>query len=286
MSDPRQHVHLLTFDLEHWYEGYRYRGYGGWADIPPRDPDTVQGLLELLANTGQRATFFTTGRFATEFPHVVRSVATSGHEVASHSYEHIPIERLETAPRFREDLRRSLGVLEDLTAKRVTGFRAPKWSMSSSNLAWVYDVLGEEGLTYDSSRFPALLERKTGDGLTPERVTTHQGQKLWEIPPSVFAFGPVRLRAAGGLYLRLFPEWLTRATIRRAASQGRPGLVYLHPYDLDPDCPRLPSGRLFAYGRHFGLSRSRPILTHLLTTFQFVTIREWLDGKLCEANDL
>src|SRR5215218_2947168 len=93
MTDRRRSGarHLLTFDVEHWYEGYRLRGVGGWETLPSRDPATVQRLLSLLAEHEQHATFFATGRFAMEFPDVIKAIDAAGHEIASHSFAHIPI---------------------------------------------------------------------------------------------------------------------------------------------------------------------------------------------------
>src|SRR5215212_6290804 len=149
-SVPRSGAcHLLTFDVEHWYEGYRLRGRGGWEAFPPRDPDTVHRLLGLLAEHDQHATFFATGRFAAEFPDVVKAIVADGHEVASHSFDHIPIHRIGGPPAFRDDLHRSVSLLRELTGQPVLGFRAPCWAIADASYRWVLDALADEGLRYD-----------------------------------------------------------------------------------------------------------------------------------------
>jgi peptidoglycan/xylan/chitin deacetylase (PgdA/CDA1 family) len=121
---------LLTFDVEHWYEGFRYRGVDGWQAYPPRDDQMVERLLDKLAEAGQRSTMFFTGRYAEEFPHVVRRAAQEGHEIASHSYLHIVLSRMKGIDGFREDLLRSVKILEDISGCKIKGYRAPKWSIT------------------------------------------------------------------------------------------------------------------------------------------------------------
>jgi len=160
-----QHKHFLTFDIEHWYEGYRYRGIGGWEGIASRDHIIVGRLFDLLEKHDQKATFFFTGRFAEDFPGLVKRCDELGHEVASHSYEHKVIHRMAAREEFRQDLRASLNILADLCGKPILGYRAPKWSVTPENQEWVLSILAEEGLSYDSSFFPppwADGERRSG----------------------------------------------------------------------------------------------------------------------------
>jgi polysaccharide deacetylase family protein (PEP-CTERM system associated) len=270
--------HLLTFDVEHWYEGYRLRGFGGWDKLPARDPATVARLLELLAEHNQRATFFATGRFASEFPAVVRSIAAAGHEIASHGFDHIPIHRLGGPVPFREDLRRSLGVLHALTDQPVLGYRAPCWSIRDENRRWVLETLAVEGLAYDSSAFAwgLALGARARTPTAPHRVSLTGGRSIWEVPPGVLSLWGCRLPAAGGFYLRFFPEAIVRAALHQATAASHPGLIYLHPYDMDADCPRLPARWYFTLMRYYRLGRTEGVLRRLLRSFQFTSIRDWL----------
>ena len=106
--------YLLTFDVEHWYEGFRHRGIDGWQSYPPRDDQVVGNLLDKLAETGQRCTMFFTGRYAEEFPHIVQRAVHENHEIASHSYSHTLISQMKDMKEFRDDLLRSVEILEKI----------------------------------------------------------------------------------------------------------------------------------------------------------------------------
>ncbi|MCC6180134.1 MAG: polysaccharide deacetylase family protein [Chloroflexi bacterium] len=283
-SRPRTASHLLSFDVEHWYEGYRLRNRGGWEQISPRDPANVERLLALLGRFGQQATFFATGRFATEFPGVIMAIAAAGHEIASHGFDHIPIPRFSGPAAFRDDLRRSLAILEDLTGRPIQGFRAPCWTLTEANRGWVFEALAAEGLTYDSSHFAwgPPLGAHANAPLGPRRIALDDGagsRVIWEIPPSVLAVRGWRVPAAGGFYLRFFPEAVVRAALRQAAAAGRPGLLYLHPYDMDASCPRLPGPWYFHLMRYYRLGRTEGVLRRLLASYRFTSIAAWLAGQ-------
>jgi polysaccharide deacetylase family protein (PEP-CTERM system associated) len=249
--------------------------------LPARDPATVSRLLELLQESDQHATFFATGRFAAEFPAVIGSIAAAGHEVASHSYEHLPVARLGGPVNLREDLRRSLAALQDASGQTVLGYRAPFWSVPRGDRRWLLETLASEGLLYDSSRFPwgLALGSRCQASLEPRPVRLDSGGLIWEIPANVLALGPLRLPTAGGFYLRLLPEVVTRAALHQAEAARRPGLVYLHPYDLDPGCPRLPASLLFRLMRFHRLGRTWGVLRRLLQSFRFTSIRDWLQEQ-------
>lgn len=272
-------MQLLTFDVEHWYEGYRYRGVGGWENVPARDDRMVGELLDLLAETKQRATLFFTGRYAEEFPYIVRRAANEGHEVASHSHSHIVLSKMGTLAAFRDDLVRSITLLEDLTGIKVKGYRAPKWTIFDLDYREVLGVMHEAGLIYDSSVFPAILDGARARG--PRRVELGGGDSIWEVPATTYPLMGFNLPVAGGLYFRLLPLWVTMAVLN--ASQlagGQPGMIYLHPYDLDMDCPRLPGGNpLFRWMRYYKVADSLSMLTDLLATYQFGPVCEWVESQ-------
>lgn len=281
LDRPAGHTHLLTFDAEHWYEGYRLRGFGGWERLPARDPVTIRRLLLLLADYDQQATFFTTGRFAAEFPDVVREIVGAGHEIASHGYGHVPFARFGGRPAFRDDLQRSLGVLGDLAGAPIRGYRAPLWKVPERERGWLFETLASEGLSYDSSQFAwgLPLGARAKRPLSPYRMSLRDGGAFWEIPPSVLALGICRLPAAGGFYLRFFPERVVHAALQQAVASSQPGLIYLHPYDMDAACPRLPARWYFLLMRYYRLGRTEGVLRRLLETFRFTSIATWLAGR-------
>ena len=201
-----QHKHFLTFDVEHWYEGYRQRGIGGWEDIAPRDHVIVERLYDLLEELDQKATFFFTGRMAKDFPELIRRCADLGHEVASHSYEHTLIGRMAGREEFRQDLRASLDLLQDICGKPVLGYRAPKWSLTPENQGWVLPTLAEEGLFYDSSFFPKFGADKDRRRGRPLRIDLPGGKSIFEIPATGLNLGPFCVPRCGWVLFSALPR--------------------------------------------------------------------------------
>jgi len=272
-----QKKHFLTFDVEHWYEGYRYRGLGGWENIAPQDHIVVRRLFDLLSEHGQNATFFFTGRFAKDFPGLVKMCAELGHEVASHSYEHRVISRMRSKEDFRQDLRASLNILADLCGKSIMGYRAPKWSITPENQEWVLPLLAEEGLLYDSSFFPVFGADEARRSGKPVKLEFSSGKQLFEIPASGYKFGPFCVPVAGGLYFRAFPFWMTSAMLKQKEREGLSGMMYLHPYDLDINSPKISGGGvLFRLFRTYGVAQAWRRLDRLLNMKKFTSIADWL----------
>lgn len=267
---------FLTFDLEHWYEGYRLRSLAGWEFFPPRDDLTVIRLLACLDRFRVKGTFFVTGRFAEAFPALVERIAEEGHEIASHSYSHRLIGSYANLSEFAADLDRSICILRQLSGQEILGFRAPKWSIPNEGVEDYYQILVSQGLRYDSSLYPLAK----GARRDPHRIAATPG--LWQIPAATVSWGVGHLPAAGGLWLRAFPLWFARLSLRQLNGAGHPAVVYLHPYDMDVECPRLPvvgaRSQLFLLARYFRLHKAEENLLALLCDHEFTTIRSWLDG--------
>jgi polysaccharide deacetylase family protein (PEP-CTERM system associated) len=270
--------HILTFDVEHWYEGFRYRDLDGWQGYLPRDDRMVERLLDKLGDTGQQSTMFFTGSYAEEFPHVVRRAAPEGHEIASHSYSHRVLSCMGSIDAFKEDFLRSAAILEDISGCKVKGYRAPKWSIFDLNYLEVLNVLHEAGLDYDSSVFPRI-----GGGVKkvyPHQVDLGGGANTWEIPTTTYPFFGLRLPVVGGLYFRLFPAWVTRKFMDFCQRNNQPSIIYLHPYDLDATCPRLPGGNpLFQWLRYYGVDTAFDRLEAMLRQHRFSTMLEWVKNN-------
>ena len=269
--------HLLTFDVEHWYEGYRHRNLGGWESEPPRDHLVVEQLFKLLSQYEQTATFFFTGRFAREFPALVKTCAELGHEVASHSDEHRVIDRMADKASFLRDLDSSLEVLSSITGKPILGYRAPKWSLTNENQHWVFEGMSNAGLVYDSSYFPTLgadSARKLG---LPLQIELSGGRSIIEIPATGFNLGALTIPVGGGLYFRAFPAWVTSAMLRQKERSGGIGMLYAHPYDLDEAGPRIAGGSLlFQLFRSYGVSGAWKKLKQVLSGHKFTSIENAL----------
>jgi polysaccharide deacetylase family protein (PEP-CTERM system associated) len=252
-SRPRD---ILTVDYEDWFH------VGDPAVLPPdtwdRLPLTVQGdtlrLLDLLDEHAATATFFVVGWLAERTPDVVREVARRGHRLALHGYHHQPPNRMSESE-FREDVRRCVDVIGEITGQAAEGFRAPFFGVRDCRYPYT-DVLRGCGLRYDASVFPGFLPGRGQPGATavPHELE-HRGPAFWEIPVSVTRLFGVPVAYSGGGFLRLLPAWFVRLCTSRAANRGVPVVYYLHPRDLNPEGPTVPVGR-WRRARHYGGRRS------------------------------
>jgi polysaccharide deacetylase family protein (PEP-CTERM system associated) len=235
------------------------------ADYARRVGERTRWLLDRLARHDLQATFFIVGQVAQRDPALVRAVLAAGHEVASHGWAHRRI--LEMTPdQFREDLRLSVDALEQITGEPVVGFRAPTFSLVPRT-GWAIDILCEAGLRYDSSIFPVKHDRY-GIPSAPRTPFVALGptRSIVELPPATWQLGAWNLPVAGGGYFRLFPLAVLRAALRQIAHLGRQAatVLYFHPWEFDPDQPRLPLGRLNRIRTYVGIRRNARRLESLL----------------------
>ncbi|HUW84732.1 MAG TPA: XrtA system polysaccharide deacetylase [Phycisphaerae bacterium] len=269
-------INSLTVDMEDYFHCEVFARTirpRRWHTCSDRLALTIPSMLEMLAGCNVRATFFVLGWVARRYPRLVRQVADAGHEVASHGYWHQHLSRM-TPTGLRQDLQASRRALEDIVAAPVIGYRAPTFSLTRRT-AWAAELVVEQGFAYDSSVFPIYHDRygvpeAPGE---PWWLETKSG-RLLELPPLTFGSSRLKLPAAGGGYLRLLPACLVRGAIRWANARGRPAVLYVHPWELDPLQPRPPVGWL-ARRRHYGgLSRMRSRLTCLLAAYHFRPMAE------------
>ena len=229
---------------------------------------STRWLLDTLAGFHARATFFVVGQVATVYPRLIRDMAAAGHEVACHSWDHQRVHHF-TPDTFRRDVRRAKDALEQAAGRPVVGYRAPTFSIGRDT-AWAIDVLAEEGFRYDSSVFPVRHDRY-GVPDAPRFPFLVRGPEhtLLELPPATFGVGGFNLPAAGGGYFRLFPPVVMRAAVRQAERHptGVP-VLYFHPWEFDPDQPRLPLGRAGRFRTYVGISKSRRRLRALLARYE------------------
>lgn len=265
----------LTIDLEDYYHVStfsRQMPVDKWSSVTSRIERNTELLLDLLDSANCKATFFTLGWVAEQHPHVVRRVAERGHEIACHSLRHRTVYEM-TPQEFRDDTSQAKSLLEDCSGTRVVGYRAPSFSITEESL-WALDILADLGFTFDSSIFPVAhpsygIPKFARD---PHRVQTPSGP-IVEFPMTVLEFAGVRSPFGGGAYLRFLPYWFTRWGVRFLnATEGRPVCVYLHPWELDPDQPRV-SGSLTSRMRHYvGLRKTAAKFTRLISDFEFGTL--------------
>jgi polysaccharide deacetylase family protein (PEP-CTERM system associated) len=273
---------ILSVDVEDYFhvEGFAdHVSRESWNEWPTRVERNTERLLDLFDESGTKATFFVLGWIAAKFPNLVRSIAQRGHELACHSYWHRCVYRL-TAAEFREDTVCAKRAIEQAAGIRVRGYRAPSWSITAKSL-WALDILAEEGFEYDSSIYPIhhdiyglpgalripYVHRLTGD------------RQLLEFPPATVSVAGVVLPAAGGGYLRLFPFVYTAWAIgRMEAAAGQQVVVYVHPWEIDPEQPRI-AGRLRSKLRHYtNLGSTEQKLRRLLSLRRFQSFEQLLAG--------
>ena len=266
---------VLTIDLEDYYHATAFSanaGPGGNDSHPSRVNQNAERILETLAKHGCFATFFAVGSIAERFPGLIQRIVRAGHELACHGYAHRQVFTF-TRDQFYEDTRRAKTAIEDAAGTRVLGYRAPSFSITKDT-EWAFEVLAELEFSYDSSVFPIrhLNFEMQNAPRDPFIITTRAGSIL-EFPMTTLQILGARAPLAGGAYFRLLPYWHTRWGIRYLNnSESRPACVYLHPWELDPDQPRM-KGSLTARMRHyFGLRGAEEKFQRLLEDFEFQTL--------------
>jgi polysaccharide deacetylase family protein (PEP-CTERM system associated) len=272
----------LTVDVEDYFQVTAFQRIverRHWGDYPSRVEANTQRLLELLARHDVRATFFILGWVARRFPRLVRAIGSVHHEIGCHGYWHRLIYQ-QTPEEFREDIREARLAIEDAGGVSVTAYRAPTWSITRQVL-WALDILGEEGFEIDSSIFPIHHDRYgISDAKRFPHVIETKANRLREFPPSVVRWMGLNWPVSGGGYFRLYPlSWTCRAIKTINEKQGQPFLFYLHPWELDPEQPRLKAPWRTRWRHYVGLKSTERKLDQLLSTFPFGTLTEaWPDS--------
>ena len=277
-SLPVVRRHAFTVDVEDYFQVSAFEGHidrAAWGSYPSRVVANTRKLLALLQRHSVRGTFFVLGWVAERFPHLVREIQAGGHELGSHGYGHQTVYRL-SPDEFRADLIRAKRALEEILGAAVTAYRAPSFSITQKSL-WALPILAEEGFRYDSSIFPIYRRRYGIADAQPliHPIDTPAG-RLWEFPMSVAGFGRWNLPVGGGGYFRLYPlSWTLRLLSRVDRTHDRPFVFYLHPWELDPEQPRLRAGTRLSHLRHYVHLRSTAAkLERLLGHFSFAPLSE------------
>lgn len=279
-------LHYFTVDVEEHFQVSAFERQvprSAWEHLPSRVAGNVYRLLDLLERHGATGTFFTLGWVAERQSAMVKRIAKAGHELASHGWDHARVTQIGPTE-FRDSVRRTKRLLEDLSGQEVLGFRAPSFSIVPGR-EWALDVLVEEGYRYDSSLFPVRRPGGYGyasGGRDPYWLDRPAG-RLVELPPATLRRFGNNLPAGGGAYFRIFPYSLVRSAIAEYDRRGVPAMFYLHPWEIDPDQPRhrVPWSARF---RHYtGLARTFPRLERLLSEFTFTAVARHFEGVATSA---
>jgi polysaccharide deacetylase family protein (PEP-CTERM system associated) len=247
-----------------------------WDRLESRVCQNTDRILEIFGQAGVQSTFFVLGWVADRHPDLLRRIVAAGHEVASHGYSHRLVYE-QTEQQFREDLRRARIAIESVTGMPVLGYRAPSYSITARS-RWALDVLAEEGYVYDASIFPIRHDRYgIPDAPRHMHVIPCRTGAIWEVPGSTIRLGRVNLPIGGGGYFRILPYEWTRWGIRRLnLVENRPAVFYLHPWEVDPDQPRLPGSALSRFRHYRNLASTEARLKRLCAEFKFGPIRDIL----------
>jgi polysaccharide deacetylase family protein (PEP-CTERM system associated) len=278
-------INALTIDVEDYFQVTAFErriARAEWGNYPLRVDRNTRRILDLLAEYGLKGTFFVLGWVAERLPGLVREIRAGGHEIACHGYGHELVYRI-GPDRFRSDVRAAKALLEEISGERVDGYRAPSYSITARS-PWALDILIEEGFNYDSSIFPIHHDTY---GIPDAPRFPHEIQRpagaIREFPLSTLAVGfggrEWRLPIAGGGYLRLLPAGFIGRGIRRINErEGKPAVLYFHPWEIDPGQPRIRAGLKSRCRHYLNLHGTEGKLRKLFGMVRFGTMREVLDG--------
>jgi polysaccharide deacetylase family protein (PEP-CTERM system associated) len=290
IESPRPCVrrHILSVDVEDYFQVEAFADRiprSKWESYPSRVEQNTMQLLDLFDEHEAKATFFLVGWIVERFPGLVREIVKRGHEPACHSYWHRTVYSL-TRDEFREDTHMARDRVEQIGGVRVLGYRAPTWSIIRSSL-WALEELGELGFVYDSSIYPIRhdLYGLPGAGSVPYTHHLRNGHLLREFPPATTQIAGLTIPVAGGGYLRIFPLAFTHWAFRRMEKNTtQPMVVYMHPWEIDPDQPKL-AGRWKSRLRHYtNLAKMKGRLESLLQRYAFWAFRDLLNAEAREMN--
>lgn len=263
-------VNGLSVDVEDWFQVGAFENVidrSDWNGIATRVEGNVDAILDLFAEAGAKATFFTLGWVAERHPALMRRIADAGHEIASHGYDHARVFTFDRA-QFAQDIRKARDILEDTTGQKVIGYRAPSFSIDART-PWAFEELAEQGYTYSSSVAPVAHDHYGWPEAPRFAFHPLAGSDMLELPVTTAMLGGRRVAAGGGGFFRVLPYSFSRWAIRQVNGQEqRPAIFYFHPWEIDPHQPRVPNAPMRSKLRHYtGLEQMAGKLRRLVNEF-------------------
>lgn len=271
-------ISALTVDVEDYFHVAAFENNiksSDWANMPVRVERNTYRLLELFAAQQAQATFFLLGWVAERYPQLVKAIHEAGHEVASHGYNHTKATQ-QSRNEFAADVRDTKKLLEDITGAAVYGYRAPSFSIDKTN-EWAFAELKAAGYLYSSSTYPVKHDLYGTPDWPQQPYMRPEG--IWECPMPILNMAGKQLPVAGGGYFRLLPYWLSKRLINRyLQSNSSPYMFYFHPWEIDPDQPRVEGASVKSKFRHYvNLGRMEGKLTALLQDYKWNTVKQVFD---------
>lgn len=269
-------INALTVDVEDYFMVSAFSDivkFDEWNNYESRVEKNVYIILDTLEKFSTKASFFILGWLARRYPKLVRDIYEAGHEIASHGYNHKVLYNLSPAE-FRDDIKVSKKILEDIVGDRIYGYRAPSYSISKTTL-WALDILVEEGFIYDSSIFPIFhdIYGFPGSKRSPHMIQTGSGS-IMEFPPSTIRILGINIPVAGGGYLRLLPFEFIKYSIKRLNEKEKTmAVIYFHPWEIDVDQPRLKACLKSRFRHYINLHKTLSKIEGLLKNFKFKPLK-------------
>lgn len=284
---PETTWNAFTVDVEEYFQVEAFSDHipkQNWRKYPSRVEETITILLRLLDTHHVRGTFFVLGWIARTHPGMVETIYKAGHEIASHGFDHTMVTEM-TPEEFREDIKKSKSILEGIIGRSVNGYRAPTFSITRKT-SWAYEILLQEGYSYSSSVYPVWHDRYgwPNFGNDPRQMASDENGEIWELPLTVGSIGPFKVPFGGGGYLRAYPLRLTNALFRSLKRDGKHGIVYIHPWELDPLQPAIPAPFFRRLRHYIGIPKMEQKLIHLLRSMRFGTVAQLLEANQAASN--
>lgn len=273
--------HAMTVDVEDYFHVSAFENQispSEWSSCKPTVDYNTRRLLDLFDEKNAKSTFFILGWVAEAFPDLIKDIHARGHEIASHGTNHRRATTL-TRDQLKEDISSSLNLLEDLTGEKVIGYRAPSFSIGKTN-EWAFELLVELGLKYSSSTYP--IEHDLYGTPDWPRFAYNRPEGILEIPIPTLRKDDKNQGIGGGGFFRLYPYWLSKKRIERfMAEENAPYSFYFHPWEIDPNQPRVKGAPLLSKFRHYvNLSRMEKKLIRLLDDYQWSSMKDIYQDKL------
>ncbi|MEE4153886.1 MAG: XrtA system polysaccharide deacetylase [Erythrobacter sp.] len=279
----------LSVDVEDWFQVGAFEQVierDAWSGLASRVEGNVARILDLFEEAGVKATFFTLGWIAKRHPAMIRRIAEAGHEIASHGYDHARVFTLDRAT-FGEDIRTARAILEDASGERVIGYRAPSFSIDHRT-PWAYQELAAQGYLYSSSVAPVAHDHYGWREAPRFAFRPLPWDDLIELPVTTAILGGRRVAAGGGGFFRVLPYGFSRWAIRQVnRREKRPAIFYFHPWEIDPDQPRVAHAPMRSRLRHYtGLTAMADKLGDLVREFSWGRIDEIARREALRASEL
>jgi len=280
MKDENQTTNAFSVDFEDWFQCLEVIPLSQWDNYEYRIENNAHGILDLLDEGNVKATFFILGHIAEKFPHLIKEIDKRGHVLGTHGYSHKQVFK-QSKSEYSEELKKSIGLVTDITGQRIYGYRAPIFSIVAESL-WALDIMLEQGLIYDSSIFPVLNYRYgiVSDKRYVHNLDTPNGQSIVEIPIAASRYLGMNFPVGGGAYLRILPYCVTKAGLKSINKEGQPFTFYIHPWEIDPNHPKIDLPFRISATHYFNLNSTYKRLKKLFSDFKFAPIETTYSQQL------